>query len=97
MKREKTTTKEAITCPVALRHLLAYDSYVANRLSVWQRMAVHQLIAGHGKGSKTLMKLLLALHETAAKWEAPEVRYNGNKELEIMDPKTGNFSLINNE
>ena len=73
---------------------MAYDTHVAKRLSVWQRMAVHQLIAGRTKASGALVQLLLALDEAAADWEAPEVRYNGNRELEILNPETGTYSLL---
>lgn len=96
MKPDEMTIKQLACSPTVLRHILTYDSHVAKRLSVWQRMAVHQLIAGRKAAKPSFMRLLVTLHKEAAKWKAPEVRYNGNRELEIMDPKTGNFSLLNN-
>lgn len=82
--------------PTTLRHLLAYDTYVAKKLSVWQRMKVHQAIAGHSTLGVKLTQVLTELYGQAQHWEAPTVRYNALRELETQDEETGNWKLLNN-
>lgn len=83
--------------PPQLRHALAYDTYVAKRLTAFQRMVVHQVIAGRAKPSPKLKRLLVVLQHEAASWEAPKVRYNVNRELEVEDTETGNWNPLNND
>lgn len=82
--------------PITLREILTYDEVEGSRLKPGERIAIHQWIGQGIQLSAKIKNKILEYHKeiTREKWEAPECRYNADRELEVQNYQGKNWKLL---